>query len=121
VWKVHKNVPTRSSPVLADGLLYMVDDKGIASCIDASTGEAVWSGRRLEGEYSAAPIYAAGRVYFFSEAGKTTVIAAGREFKKLAENELDAGFMADPAVSGEALFLRTKKSLYRVEAGTASH
>lgn len=114
VWKVHRNVPTRSSPVLADGLLYMVDDKGIASCIDAATGAQVWL-RRLEGEYSAAPIYAAGRVYFFSESGRTTVIAAGREFKKLAENDLDAGFMADPAVSGEALFLRTKTSLYRVE------
>ena len=115
-WKVRKNVPTRSSPVLFDDLLYMVDDGGVASCTDARTGEQLWHSR-LEGSYSAAPIVAAGRIYFFNESGKATVIAAAREFKRLAENSLDAGFMADPAVSGQALYLRTKTSLYRVEGG----
>src|SRR6185295_17174227 len=56
-----------------------------------------------------------GRIYFFSEEGKTTVIAADREFKKLAENQLGDGFMASPAVSGKALFLRSRTNLYRVE------
>ena len=40
---------------------------------------------------------------------------AGREFKKMAENTLEDGFMATPAVSGRALFLRTRTQLYRVE------
>ena len=43
------------------------------------------------------------------------VVAAGREFKKLAENKLDAGFMASPAVTDNALILRTKTDLYRIE------
>ena len=55
------------------------------------------------------------RVYFFSEDGKTTVIEAGRQYKLLAENQLDDGFMASPAVSGRALFLRTRTHLYRIE------
>jgi outer membrane protein assembly factor BamB len=54
-------------------------------------------------------------VYFFSEVGKTTVIEAGRELKVLAENQLDDGFMASPAVDGRALILRTRTHLYRIE------
>ncbi|MEC8928117.1 MAG: hypothetical protein VX705_02785, partial [Verrucomicrobiota bacterium] len=56
-----------------------------------------------------------GRIHFFSEEGKTTTIAPGREFKKLAVNTLPAGFMASPAVAGKAFFLRTKTHIYRIE------
>lgn len=59
-----------------------------------------------------------GRPYFFSVQGKTTVLAAGRDYKELAMNELDSGFMASPAVSGNALILRTKTHLYRIETKT---
>jgi len=113
-WKSKKGVPTRSSPILVDDLIYFVADNGVVSCIQAADGKDVWRGR-IEGSFSVAPIYANGRLYFFNEAGKATVIAAGRELKVLAENDLEDGFMAAPAVSGDALFLRTKSALYRVE------
>ena len=45
----------------------------------------------------------------------TTVIAAGPEYKVLAENLLADGFMASPAIAGKALFLRSKTALYRIE------
>ena len=115
-WKVKKNVPTRSSVLLVDDLLYCVDDGGIASCLEAATGKEIWK-ERLGGGFSASPILAAGRVYFFGEDGKTTVVEAGRTFKKLAENALEAGFMATPAAVDGALLLRTKTHLYRVESG----
>jgi outer membrane protein assembly factor BamB len=115
VWKVKRNVPTRGSVLLHDDLIYMVDDGGIASCVEAKSGQDVWR-KRIGGNYSAAPLYADGRIYFFSEEGKTTVIAPGREMKMLAENQLDAGFMASPAVIDNALILRSKTHLYRVEA-----
>jgi hypothetical protein len=70
---------------------------------------------RLGGNFSASPLYAAGRIYFSDERGKTTVVEAAPEHRQLAVNRLDAGFMASPAVSGNALFLRTKKALYRIE------
>jgi outer membrane protein assembly factor BamB len=113
-WKVKKAVPTRASPILVDGLIYMVNDSGVVNCLDAKTGKDLWHAR-IDGTYSAAPIYANGRIYFFNETGKATVIAAGREFKVLAENQLADGFMATAAVSGDALFLRTKSALYRIE------
>lgn len=113
-WKVKRNVPTRSSPVLSGDLLFMVDEGGIASCLEAKTGSAVWN-ERIGGTYSAAPICCAGRVYFFGEDGKTTVIDAGREFKVLATNQLGDGFMASPAVLENSLILRSKTKLYRID------
>ena len=65
--------------------------------------------------FGASPILADGRIYFFSEEGKVVVTAAAPEFKKIAEGKFDDGFMASPAVSGKALFLRTRTALYRVE------
>ena len=114
LWTQPRNAPNMPSPLLVDGLVYTTDDGGVASCLDAATGEVIWR-QRIGGNYSASPIYASGRVYFSSQEGKTTVIAAGREFKELAVNTLDDGFMASPAVSGRALFLRTRSHLYRVE------
>ena len=92
----------------------MVDDVGIASCLEAKTGTMLWRERVL-GSHSASPLLAEGRIYFFSEHGIVTVIAAARTFQKLTENKFSDGFMASPAVSGKALFLRTKSHLYRVE------
>jgi outer membrane protein assembly factor BamB len=92
----------------------MVNDSGIVTCLDAATGTEVWHAR-IPDSYSASPILAEGRIYFFSEDGKTTVIEAGRAFKVVAESTLDAGFMASPAIDGRALYLRTKSALYRIE------
>ena len=113
-WKSKRNVPKKPSLTLVGDLLFSIDDGGIASCVEAKTGAEVWR-ERIGGNYSASPLAADGRLYFFSEEGKATVVEAGRTFKKLAENKLDDGFMASPAVSGQALFLRTRTHLYRIE------
>ena len=84
-----------------------------AGCLDLAVAE-VWR-ERVGGNYSASPVYAEGRIYFFSEEGKTTVVEAGRQFKVLSENKLADGFMSSPAVAGKAFFLRTKSNLYRIE------
>jgi outer membrane protein assembly factor BamB len=100
--------------LLANGLLFTIDDSGMAACLESATGQEIWR-ERVGGNYSASPLSAAGRIFFFSEEGKTTVIEAGREFKVLARNTLGDGFMASPAVAGDALFLRSRTHLYRVE------
>ena len=115
-WKVTKGAPRYGSPLLLDHLLFVGSDQGVLTCVDATTGETVWQ-NRVGGVFTASPIAAAGHVYFFSEDGSATVIAAEREFKVLATNKLDDGFMASPAVTGNAIILRTKSHLYRVEEG----
>jgi outer membrane protein assembly factor BamB len=116
-WKVTRNVPNRPSPILVGDLFFMIDqDAGVVTCLEAKTGQEVWRERLPgSGNYSASPVHAAGRLYFFNENGHGTVIAAGREFKVLAANKLDGGFMASPAVAGRALFVRSKTHLYRLE------
>lgn len=114
VWREHKKVPTRSSLLFHDGLIYATTDAGVVNCIDAKTGAEVWHGR-IDGTYSASPTWADGRLYFCNEAGKTTILAGGREFQVLAENQLADGIMASPAIVDSSIFLRTKTSVYRIE------
>jgi len=113
-WRSSRSVPNKPSVTVVGDMLFTVDDSGIASCLVAATGEEVWR-ERAGGNYSASPLYAGGRLYVCNEEGKTVVFAASREFKKLAENTLADGFMASPAVTGDALILRTKSALYRIE------
>jgi len=114
VWKSTRAVPSQTSGTLDDGLLFMVNEGGIASCYQTADGAEVWR-ERIGGDYSASVLYGDGRIYCFSSQGKITILKAGREFESLATNQLANGFMASPAVSGRALYLRTKTDLYRIE------
>jgi len=114
VWKSRRSVSRKPGLLLVDDLIFMLEDGGVASCLEAKTGNQIWQ-ERIGGNYSASPVGAEGRVYFFSEDGKTTVIAASRQFKVLATNQLADGFMASPAIAGRAFFLRAKTHLYRIE------
>jgi len=113
-WKLDKSVSHGPSPIIVDDLLYMVDNDGALSCLNVATGERYWK-ERIGNNHWASPIYADGHIYFFSGLGKTTIIKPGRTFEVVATNDLPDGFMASPAVSGKALFLRTKAALYRIE------
>ena len=114
VWKIEENVPTIPSPVLVGERIYMVHDNGIGSCVDAMTGRQIWR-ERLGSACSASLLNAGPRIYCFDQKGTTTVLVADNEFKVLAKNRLDSGCMASAAVAGNALILRTKTHLYRIE------
>ena len=98
--------------------MYLAGDRnGVATCLDARTGTAVWQ-ERLAGDFIASPVAAEGHVYFFNRDGAAFVLAAGRQAKVLARNQLDVGCMATPAIAGKALYVRTKTHLYRIEQGS---
>ena len=115
-WKVARGAPLTPSPLIVGDEFYMVNDAGIASCLDARTGTVIWQ-QRLGGTFSASPVFADGRIYFLAEQGVTTVIAPGKEFRRLATNPLDGGLLASMAVSNGSLFLRTDSHLYRIVQG----
>ena len=110
-WKASRSVPLLSSPIVVGDHLYMVNDRGIASCLDIHTGKAAWS-KRLEGTFAASPISAGDRIYFPSEEGVTFVLRASPKFEELARNPLDGKLAASPAVAGNRLYLRSEKHLY---------
>jgi outer membrane protein assembly factor BamB len=114
-WTVRRYVPHAPSPLLVGDELYMVSDRGFASCLDAKTGRVYWQ-ERLEGSYSASPVFAGGKIYFQNEEGVGTVVKAGRQFEGVAKNSLEERTLASYAAVDGALFLRTAKHLYRMEA-----
>ena len=116
-WTVTRQVPQKPSPVLVGDEVYMISDSGFFTSIDARTGKIHYS-ERLGGEFSASPLVADGRVYVFDQNGKASVLATGKDFKVLARNTLGDGFMASAAVTDNALLLRSKTKLYRVETAS---
>jgi len=64
-WKQKKGIGRYASPLLVDGLLYSASDESFITCIDAATGQTVWT-ERVGGKYAASPIYGDGLLYFFS-------------------------------------------------------
>lgn len=114
-WTTKKAAPHTPSLLLVNDELYMVSDKGIASCLNALTGQEHWS-ERIGGGYSASPLLADGKIYIQSEEGPAIVIKPGKQFAKLA----DAGFkertLASYAVGENCLFIRTESNLYRVQS-----
>ena len=106
------DVPT---PACDGQRFYMVDDKGVATCLDAKTGEVIWGPEHTgKGAVSASPLVADGKVYITNEAGVTTVLSAGPEYQVIATNTLpgEGHTLSSMAVSGNQLFLRTPGSLY---------
>jgi len=116
-WTITRGAPYTPSPLLVGNDLYYVSDTGVLSLADAASGQIVWQ-QRLGGNYSASPVFADGRIYFQSEEGMTTVIAPGREFRRLASNRLDGATLASMAVSGGSFFIRSQSHLYRIAGKT---
>jgi outer membrane protein assembly factor BamB len=111
VWSKKGRMAYVPSLLLADGLLYMVEDGGIASCFEAATGKEVWTAR-LKGKFSSSPVLAGGHVYVVNEGGVCFVLQAGRQFKLVAQNDLGDGGFATPVICNSRIYLRTLHSLF---------
>ena len=115
-WTLTRSAPHTPSPLLVGEELFVVSDTGIATCLDARTGTILWQ-QRLGGNYSASPVAADGRIYFLAEEGAATVIAPGKEFRRLAVNHLDGITLASMAIANGAIYIRSDKHLYRIAEG----
>jgi len=113
LWQLNSPPLQQSSPLVKDGLLYTVASNGIMHCIEASSGETVWS-RRMKGKFNSSPVWADGHLYFSSTRGSTHVLKEGREMEFVAENKVEGEIWATPAITGGAIFLRTSKYLYKI-------
>jgi outer membrane protein assembly factor BamB len=112
-WRLDRGVPYTPSPLLVGDELYLVNDIGIATCLDAKTGAVHWQ-QRLRGNFSASPVFVDGRIYFQSEEAVTIVITPGKVFQQLALSGLEGRTLASMGVSGGSFFIRSDKHLYRI-------
>ena len=120
VWKWEgAGAPDVPTPASDGTYFYMVDDRGLATCLDAKTGAVVWGPERTaQGVVSASPHVADGKVFLLNENAVTTVLAAGPEFKVLGTNELDGTYtLSSPVSAGSQLFIRTATHLYCIGYG----
>jgi outer membrane protein assembly factor BamB len=101
------------TPVIKDGLIYTVNTRNILMCLDATTGEEIWS-THVTANYDASPIYVNDNIWFFSVKGEALVIKAGRKYEIVAQNQMDSGIWATPAILRNSVILRTQKYLYRI-------
>jgi outer membrane protein assembly factor BamB len=101
------------TPVIKDGLIFTVNTRNMLMCIDAKTGEEIWS-ERLRANFNSSPVYANGNVWFFSVKGDVIAVKAGRKYEVVAQNTMDSGIWATPAFLRNEVILRTEKYLYRI-------
>ena len=115
LWK--KRDPLASNqmltPLIKDGLIYSVSTRNTLFCIDAKTGTSVWS-ENLSSNFNSSPLYIDGNIWLFSVKGEILVIKEGRKYELVAENSMDAGIWATPAVVRNSMLLRTENTLYRI-------
>ncbi len=113
-WAYHKRVPQLPSPLLYEGVLYMVNDGGIVTSLDPKTGEMLSQGR-LKGavdNYYASPVAADGKIFMASELGKIAVLKPGGTLEVLAVNDLGDLIYATPAIDSGRIYVRTRSALY---------
>jgi len=120
-WCHRRAAPYVTSPLVYEGILYVLLDKGFLAAYDARTGEEVYAKQRFttrKAAFTASPWAYDGKIFCLTETGETYVVEAGPEFLVLHVNRLDEAALATPAVARDSLILRTLTKLYRI-ANTA--
>jgi len=114
LWRHKRGLPSISTPLVADGIVYIVKGGGMLTTLDAASGKELGF-QRLEGatgEFDASPIAADGKLFLASQEGRMVVLSAGPEPKVLSHCDLGETIHATPAIGGGALFVRTEQALY---------
>jgi outer membrane protein assembly factor BamB len=113
LWRYRKALPNTSSPLLYQGVLYLIRD-GIFTSLNPETGE-IYKLARLSGalgSYWSSPVAADGKIFLTSEEGKIVVVRANADWEILAINNLDEDIFATPAILDNRIYVRTRAALY---------
>lgn len=115
-WRTVRGGPHVPSPVYYRDRLYTINDTGIATCLDAESGEMLWQAR-IRDSFSASPLESAGLLYCCAESGVTYVLKTGDRLDIVAQNDLGSPILASPAALGNRLYVRTAEELVCIGAG----
>ena len=116
VWSRQRRGPYMPTPLIYDGILYVLGNNGVFDAYELERGEEIYRSRvpHLGSGFSASPVGADGKIYLSNEDGDMLVIAAGRAFVHLATNPMGELLMATPALSEGVLYVRSVNSLFAI-------
>lgn len=116
LWDREKRNASESAPVIVNGTLFQTTRGGIVSAVDAKTGRDLWEDR-LEGQHLPGPLVLGDKLLFSNDRGQSFLVRVSPEkFELVAKNQLEGAITASPAVAEGALFVRTKKALFKIAA-----
>lgn len=117
LWNFKKSLPDVPSPLIADGVMYLVRNGGILTSLDSHTGRVLKRGRLKEAidTYYSSPVAGDGKVYVASETGKVVVVRADAQWEVLATHDFAEDIYATPALADRRVYLRTMKAFYCFE------
>ena len=118
-WQTEDDLPDVSSPVAADGFLYVSDAYGTVTCYQSNTGTKMWSKEFDDGFYSS-PVVIGDRLYVTDMIGNTLVLAAGGEYQEKGRGSVGEAVVTTPAFVGSRVFIRSSSHLYCVGAKEGS-
>ena len=103
-----------STPLIADGLVYLLHNDGKLQCLDAATGAELWFERTHTGQHRTSPLLVDGRLWFGSNDGWVSIVKAGRTFDLVNSLELGEPVTASLLVANGVLFVRSSDALYAI-------
>lgn len=116
-WAYNKGTAYIPSNLVYDGYVYLLNDQGILTCLDADTGKIVYEGGRMPvaQRFSASPVAFEGKFLMLGNDGDVFVVQAGPEFEVLAVNSMGEGIWASPAIADGRIYIRTLDQLWAIE------
>ena len=112
IWSHKKNSPDVSCPVLCNGFLFFTSDQGIATCVDAQTGDVQWEKRLPVGTYFPSLLADGKHVFYMNNDGLCTIVKADKEFVQVAQNKLEGTFLSSLVAADGKLFIRGREAIY---------
>jgi outer membrane protein assembly factor BamB len=110
VWRLERGVPHMSTPLVKDGMVFLCNDQGLVTCLEAATGKQLWQ-ERVDGSFSASPVCAGDRLYLVANDGTVHVLKAGAKFERLGGGVLGEATQSTPAIARGRMYLRTESHL----------
>ena len=115
VWRIEKSVPHIPTPILIGKNLFLWNDQGIVTCVEAETGNIQWNERTVRsGKFFSSPVAANGIIYCIDSNGKMIVMRGDGKFEILAENDLDQRCNSTPAIANDRMYIRTYTHLIAI-------
>ncbi|MDB6038167.1 MAG: hypothetical protein JWM99_2008 [Verrucomicrobiales bacterium] len=112
-WKYQRGIPYVASPVVRNGIVWLVKDGGMVTKLDAGTGQLLQMERlNAPGNYYASPTTDGTKVYFASEAGVVTVVSDDREWRIISSHDFKEKINSSPIIRNGSLYIRTDKAIY---------